>query len=145
MNQIIIEGNVVRDSTVKETPKGTKVCIMPIASNRSYRDGNGEYQSEVGYFDIQAWGQGFSERVVRLGTKGRGVRVVGRIKQDRWKDENGKSKEKTYIIAEHIEFKGGTKSAESDGKNIENPDSELKNLEVAAKGAVEEKVLEAVF
>ena len=37
--------------------------------------------------------------------KGRGVRVVGRLKQDTWKDENGKSASKVYVVAEHIEYK----------------------------------------
>ncbi|RKX84665.1 MAG: single-stranded DNA-binding protein, partial [Spirochaetes bacterium] len=37
--------------------------------------------------------------------KGRGVRVVGRIKQDRWKDQDDKSREKFKIVAEHVEFK----------------------------------------
>ena len=37
--------------------------------------------------------------------KGRGVRVVGRLKQDRWTDPEGKSRSKVKIVAEHVEFK----------------------------------------
>ena len=37
--------------------------------------------------------------------KGRGIRVVGRLKQNRWKDDAGKSHSRVKIIAEHIEFK----------------------------------------
>ncbi len=142
MNQIIIEGNVVRDSTVKQTPRGTKVCTMPIASNRSYFDANGEKQSEVVYFDVQAWGDSFTEKVAKHGTKGCGIRVVGRLKQDRWKNEDGKSKEKTYIVAEHIEFKFPQNSE----KKTESADAEIKNLEEAANGIMEEeKISEAAF
>jgi single-strand DNA-binding protein len=38
-------------------------------------------------------------------TKGRGVRVVGRLKQDRWQDSDGKTRSKVHIVAEHVEFK----------------------------------------
>jgi len=37
--------------------------------------------------------------------KGRGVRVVGRLKQDVWKDADGKQQSKVYVVAEHIEYK----------------------------------------
>lgn len=105
INQIIIEGNVVKDSILKETPRGTKVCIVPIATNYMYKDSNGTLQNEVGYYDIEAWGQNFSSHIVKNATKGRGIRVVGRLKQDRWKNENGKQFSKVYICADHIEFK----------------------------------------
>ena len=38
-------------------------------------------------------------------TKGRGVRIVGRLKQDRWEDQEGKTRAKVHIVAEHVEFK----------------------------------------
>ena len=103
MNQIVIEGNVVRDSLVKQTPRGTKVCVVPIATNRYYKDMRGETQKEVAYFDVEAWGENFSSSIVRMAKKGRALRVVGRLKQDRWKTQDGKSSSKVYIVAEHIE------------------------------------------
>ena len=39
------------------------------------------------------------------GAKGRGVRVVGRIKQDRWVGTDGKNYSKVKVVAEHVEFK----------------------------------------
>lgn len=114
MNQIIIEGNVVRDSVVKETPKGTKVATMPIASNRVYKDTNGDFQQEVSFFDVETWGNNFCERVAKNAVKGRGVRVVGRLKQNRWKDGSGKSFSKVYIIADHIDFKPAAKPTENE-------------------------------
>ena len=37
-------------------------------------------------------------------SKGRGVRLVGRIKQERWEDVEGESRSKVVIVAEHVEF-----------------------------------------
>ncbi len=104
MNQIVVEGNVVRDSTVKETPRGTRVCIVPIATNHYYKDYKGEFQKETAYLDVEAWGENYANRIVRMATKGRGLRVVGRLKQERWKTAEGKSASKYTIFAEHIDF-----------------------------------------
>lgn len=120
MNQIIIEGNVVRDSQIKETQRGTRVATMPIASNRVFKDSNGDFQSEVSFFDVQAWGQKFCESVAKNGIKGRGVRVVGRLKQDRWKNDSGKSQSRIYIIADHIDFKPVPKESFQESESKEN-------------------------
>jgi single-strand DNA-binding protein len=45
-----------------------------------------------------------------MGHKGRGVRVVGRLKQERWQDGDGKAQSKIIIVAEHIEFRPEFKS-----------------------------------
>ncbi|WP_407428595.1 single-stranded DNA-binding protein [Treponema sp.] len=130
MNQVVIEGNVVRDSSVKETARGTRVCIVPIATNRTYKDSHGAFQKEVAYFDIEAWGENFSKNIMQLAKKGRGLRVVGRLKQDRWKTQEGKNTSKVYIIAEHIDF-----NPLKESRN----DSEAKNeAETAAEGVVSE-------
>ncbi len=117
MNQVVIEGNVVRDSQVKETPRGTRVCLVSIATNRFYKDMNGEFQKEVAFFDVEAWGENFSSRIVQMAKKGRGLRVVGRLKQDRWKTAEGKNSSKVSIIAEHIDFQRGHTKNEEEGKN----------------------------
>ena len=150
MNQIIIEGNVVRDSQIKETQKGTRVATMPIASNRVFKDSNGDFQSEVSFFDVQAWGQKFCESVAKNGIEGRGVRVVGRLKQVRWKNDSGKSQSRIYIIADHIDFKPLPKESFQESENKENfgnsterPsdfDFEPESAEVFEKEAVAETV-----
>jgi single-strand DNA-binding protein len=40
-----------------------------------------------------------------MGHKGRGVRVAGRLKQERWQDRDGKAQPKAVIVAEHTKFR----------------------------------------
>ena len=102
LNSILIEGNLVREPIFKSTAKGTPVCSFTIASNRfSKQDSN--IEKEVGFFDVEAFSK-MAESSRNQGHKGRGVRVVGRLKQNRWTDTNGLSRSRIYIIAEHIEF-----------------------------------------
>ena len=49
--------------------------------------------------------------------KGRGVRVVGRLKQDRWTSPEGQTRSKVSIVAEHVEFKPQPKGKDGDGKD----------------------------
>ena len=128
MNQILVEGNVVRDSQVRETARGTRVCIIPIATNRYYRDTKGAFQKETAYFDVEAWGENFCKLALRMAKKGRGLRVVGRLKQDRWKGQDGKSLSKIFIVAEHIEFQPEKNSESKSG------DNGISDAESAAEG-----------
>ena len=104
LNSIILEGNITRDVEYKETPHGHKVCRIPIAVNRFYRGGDGQGIEEVSYFDVEAFGK-MAEYCEKHTEKGRGMRVVGRLKQDRWKSADGKANSRISVVAEHIEFK----------------------------------------
>ena len=103
LNSIILEGNVVRDPVIKETPRGTVVCNFSIASNRYYKLDD-DYEQETSFFEVESWAK-LAEACGKGCTKGRGVRIVGRLKQDRWTGTDGKSMTKVKVIAEHVEFK----------------------------------------
>lgn len=103
LNSVILEGNLTKTPNLFHTGKGTSICNFSIASNRFYRHDD-ETINEVSYIDVEAWSK-LGEICAEKLDKGRGVRVVGRIKQDRWEDAEGKTHCKHKIIAEHIEFK----------------------------------------
>ena len=102
LNSILLEGNLTKDPELSYTPKGTAVCVLRVASNRFYKQDE-EYQKEVSYFDVTVWARQAEVCADHL-TKGRGVRVVGRLKQDRWQDPEGNNRSKVHVIAEHVEF-----------------------------------------
>jgi len=103
LNSILIEGNLVRDPLLRSTAKGTPVCTFSLASNRFYKQDTG-FEREVSFFDVETWAK-LAENCYTLGHKGRGVRVVGRLKQERWQGTAGKPHTKVVIVAEHVEFR----------------------------------------
>jgi single-strand DNA-binding protein len=120
LNSILIEGNLVRDPELSYTPKGTAVCKFSVACNRSYKQDD-EFQKEVSFFDVSTWTR-LAEVCGEYLKKGRGVRVVGRLKQDRWTDPDGKPHSRVEIIAEHVEFKPQLKKQDgSPGAEEEKP------------------------
>ena len=103
LNTILIEGNLVRDPEFKKSPTGTAICKFSIATMRSYKSGEG-FEKETSFFDIETWAK-LAEACREKGKKARSCRVVGRLKQDRWTDTDGKTRSKVVIVAEHVEFK----------------------------------------
>jgi len=127
LNSILVEGNLVRDPELSYTSKGTAVCKFVVACNRFWKQ-ESELQKEVSFFDVSAWTR-LAEVCGEYLKKGRGVRVVGRLKQDRWTDADGKPRSRIEIVAEHVEFKPQMKK-DGDGK-----DGEEKAAEVPAETA----------
>ena len=113
LNSILIEGNLVRDPELSYTPKGTAVCKFSVACNRAFKQDD-QLQKEVSYFDVSTWTR-LAEVCGEYLKKGRGVRVVGRLKQDRWADADGKPHSRVFIVAEHVEFKPQLKKQDGDG------------------------------
>jgi len=103
LNSILIEGSLTRDPQFDTTPKGISVCNFSIASNRFYKQDD-ELQKDVSFFDVESWAKVADSCSEHL-HKGRGVRVVGRLKQDRWQDKEGNPKSCVKIVAEHVELK----------------------------------------
>jgi single-strand DNA-binding protein len=87
--------------------------------------------TKVSFFEVTTWSR-LAEVCGESLLKGRGVRVVGRLKQDRWTSPEGQARSKVSIVAEHVEFKPQLKGKDGDGKD----DS------AAAEGKAEEKATE---
>jgi len=120
LNSILIEGNIVREPELRSTAKGTSVCTFPIATNRYYKQET-SMEKEVSFFNVETWAK-LAETCSDKGTKGRGVRVVGRLKQERWNDREGKTQSKIVIVAEHVEFRPEFKKnqATEEAETVEN-------------------------
>jgi len=101
LNSVNIMGNLTRDPELKYTPSGKAVCSISIANNRVFTK-NGEKVSEVSYFDVEVWGV-VAENCVKYLTKGSGIIVEGRLKQDRWEKE-GKTQSRVRITANNVHF-----------------------------------------
>ncbi|MBI9103903.1 MAG: single-stranded DNA-binding protein [Spirochaetales bacterium] len=101
LNSILLEGNFTKDPVLHETPKGTPVCTFSLAVNRYYRSDE-ETVQEVSFFEIETWSR-LAQYCSSQFEKGSAIRVVGRLKQDRWEDLEGNSRAKVKVIGEHIE------------------------------------------
>ena len=83
LNSVLLEGNLVRDpEKVLVGSNGSVMGKFSIAVNRYYKKANADAVEEVMYIGVQVWG-GLAEGCLNYLKKGRGVRVVGRLRQER--------------------------------------------------------------
>ena len=133
INCLVVEGNITREPNFRTTPNGFPICKIPIAVNHYYKKAvSGEYESEVSYFDVETFGK-LAEICAKFIQKGRGLSVVGRLKQNRWTTPEGKNASRVTIIAEKIEFKQRFNKSESLEESEAAAESESGAEEATAK------------
>lgn len=106
LNSIIISGNLVHDIGEKDIQKigETTKLTVTLANNQSVKS-NGQWATEASFFDVVMWGK-LADNLKPYLVKGKGIAVVGRLKQDRW-EKDGQKKSKIYIIANEVKLLGG--------------------------------------
>ncbi len=95
LNSILIEGNLPEDPTIETLESGAKVCRFRVRFERFFTSGT-ERKQETGHVQIETWNR-TAELCVKTLSKGRGVRVVGRIKDV--------GDDKIIVVGETVEFK----------------------------------------
>ena len=101
LNKCMIIGNLGRDPEMRYTPSGQAVTQFTVATNRNYRDQQGEWQSETEWFRVVVWGQQAERTAERL-RKGNKVYVEGRIQTRQWEDQTGNKRYTTELIADRV-------------------------------------------
>ena len=76
LNQIVIVGRLVRDPELRETDGGKKVTNITLAVPRSYKNLNGEYETD--YIDCVLW-TGIAENTTEYCKKGDILGLKGRV------------------------------------------------------------------
>lgn len=119
LNQTVLVGRLVKDPELYETENGNKVTSITLAVPRSYKNADGEYDTD--FVDCILWG-GVAENTAEYCKKGDIVGVKGRIQTNNYETEDGEKRKSTQIVAEKVTFLSSRKEKEDD---IEKSDDEL--------------------
>jgi len=109
LNKAIIYGNLTRDPELKALPSGIQVCSFSVATNRNYKDRDGNRQESTDYHNVVAFGKQ-AEVITKYLAKGRGVYVEGRMQTRSW-EKDGQKQYRTEIILDKFEFGPGGNAA----------------------------------
>jgi len=101
VNRVILLGNATRDPELKSTTGGQSVCTFGIATNRVWRDAQGEKQSLPEYHNLVAWG-GLAEFCAQNVRKGKPVYIEGYLKTRSWDTPQGIKIFRTEVVAENL-------------------------------------------
>jgi single-strand DNA-binding protein len=104
-NRIILVGNLTRDPELSYTPANTAVCKFGIATNRKWRDRDGNEREDVCFVDCALFGKG-GEVLHKYMAKGRSILVEGRLTLNRWTGQDGQKHSKHEVFVENFTFLG---------------------------------------
>lgn len=116
INKAILIGNLTRDPEKRALPNGTVVTSLGLATNRVWKDRDGNKQESTDYHNVVVFGRP-AETAAQYLKKGQSVYVEGRIQTRSWDDKDGSKKYRTEIVADSVQFgakAGGSGSYASD-------------------------------
>ena len=115
LNKVLLYGNLTRDPELKALPSGQQVASFGLATNRSFKNRDGQQQEQTEFHNIVAFGR-TAEVMGQYLKKGRPIYVEGRLQTRTW-DKDGVKQYRTEIIVDTFQFgaQGGGDGARSGG------------------------------
>ena len=101
LNQTVLVGRLVRDPELYETESGNKVTNITLAVPRSYKNSNGEYDTD--FINCVLW-KGIAESTTEYCHKGDLLGVKGRIQTRTVELDDETHKNVTEVVAEKVTF-----------------------------------------
>lgn len=118
VNKVILFGNITKDPQVKALPSGSSVCSFSIATNRTWKNKDGEKQESTDYHNIVAFGR-TAENIAQYLRKGSSLYIEGRL-QTRSYEKDDQKRYVTEVVADHVQF--GPKKASAERRDDEEVD-----------------------
>lgn len=106
LNQAVLVGRIVQEPQLKQTENGTKVSNITLAVPRSYKNNDGEYDTD--FISCVLW-KGVAESTTQYCKKGDLVGVKGRL-QTRIVENEDNKKTYTEVVAEKVTFLSSKKA-----------------------------------
>jgi single-strand DNA-binding protein len=106
LNKVMLIGNLGRDPEVRSTPSGQQVANFSLATNRKWKDRDGNLQEQTEWHNIVCWGRQ-AEIAAQYLTKGRQIFVEGRLQTRSWDDkQTGDKRYRTEIVCDNFQMLG---------------------------------------
>ena len=101
MNKVILIGRNTKDIELRQTTSGTSAIEFSIAVNRTFKNANGERESD--FFNCVAFSK-LAETISKYVKKGDQIGVEGRLQTRNYTNREGKKFNVIEIIVENVEF-----------------------------------------
>jgi single-strand DNA-binding protein len=125
LNKVFVLGNLTRDPEIRNLPSGQSVASFGLATNRFFKDKDGQKQQQVEFHNIVLFGK-LAETAKSFLNKGSLALVEGRLQTRSWDDkQSGAKKSKTEIVGEKIQL--GPRRAQNSAQPSMNSNSQSNN------------------
>lgn len=114
INKVILIGNLGADPEVRHLESGAAVARLSVATNESYKDKSGEWQTITTWHNVVLW-RSLAERAERSLKKGSLVFIEGKLTNRKWQDQNGNDRYTTEVVGAVMRI---LEKRESSGSNF---------------------------
>lgn len=118
LNQVAIQGRLVRDPELRRTNSGKAVASFTLACDRDFKNQQ-TGEKEVDFIECVAWG-GTAETVEKYFHKGQMAVATGRLQLRDWTDKNGQKRRTAEILVNSIYFCGSKESGTQASSGADN-------------------------
>ena len=118
LNQISVQGRIVRDPELRRTASGKAVTSFTLACDRDFKNQQ-TGEKEVDFIECVAWG-GPAEMVEKYFHKGQMAVATGRLQLRDWTDKNGQKRRQAEILVNNIYFCGSKESGTQASSGADN-------------------------
>lgn len=139
LNKVQLIGNLTRDPELRYTTSGTPVVTFGMATNKSWKDQEGNLKEVAEFHNIVAWNK-MAEICQQLLLKGMKIYVEGSLTTRSWEAEDGNTRYKTEVrVDDMILLDNKGKQVSSDDTHSK-PEKTEKPVEEQVEEVVEEEV-----
>ena len=118
LNQISVQGRIVRDPELRRTASGKAVTSFTLACDRDFKNQQ-TGEKEVDFIECVAWG-GTAEMVEKYFHKGQMAVATGRLQLRGWTDKNGQKRRQAEILVSNVYFCGSKESGTQASSGADN-------------------------
>ena len=117
INVVVLVGRLTRNAELRYPQNGgTPSLRFSVAINRSRRTPDGRWEDEANFFDCVYFTKS-AESLSQYLEKGRQIGIQGELRQSRWEDQNGQSRNRVEIFVSSLslvsQMQGGQQPAPS--------------------------------
>lgn len=96
LSYVFLDGNLTNDPEKKKTNSGKTCTTFTVAINHDDHE-------DVSFIDVETW-EKTAENCAEYLKKGKKITLVGNLKQERWKAQDGTFRQRFKVISEKVRF-----------------------------------------
>lgn len=103
VNKVLLVGRLTRDPEIRSTASGQSVATLSLATNRFWKDKNGQKQDKTEFHNVVLWGR-LAEIAGQYLTKGQEAYIEGRMETRKYTGKDGIERRTTEVVAENMQL-----------------------------------------
>ena len=98
INKVILIGRLGADPEIKQTKKGDKFCNLSLATNKKFKDKEGNWAEKTTWHKIVVFDPRLAENMEKYAKSGSQLYVEGELETRQYKDSNDQNRIVTEVV-----------------------------------------------